>query len=164
MARPKKTKKRAAPKRRRSMGAVGSKSTLMNTAKLAVGLAAGSIVATALDRNLSRMNPKLLNIAKIVGGVAFTDSANNLIKGAAFGIAASGSIGLAANVGLLQRAQSFLGGVFEDQYMIDENVNGIGISDFVSGLPSNEVVQTPMSDDGMNWNPGTLGSAMGLGS
>ena len=162
----KKTTKKSAPKRRRSMGAVGSKSSLMNTVKLAAGLAAGSIIATALDKNLRAVNPKLVNVGKIVGGVMFTNSTNSLFKGMAFGVAASGSIGLAANVGLLQKAQSFLGGVFEDQLSLDDGMNGIDINDYVSGLPSGNVVQTPMmEDDGYNWNPGALGRApMGLGS
>ena len=150
--------------RRRSMGSIhASKHSLVNGGKLLVGLALGGIVSSSISRVFPTLNPKIISAGKMVAGVMISHNHNPIMSGVGYGIAAEGAIQFSHSLGLLQKAQQYLSGVFDDQ----ANVNGIGISQFVSGLDSEDTVQVPGTHQfnyNDPYNTGTLGRMMGLGS
>ncbi len=172
MAKKKKTHKRT-HHRRRGMGAIHT-GNLMHTLTEFAGAGVGGLLATAIQRRATTLNPKLLNAGQIVAGVMFRNNKHTFVRGAALGLGTAGMIGFAHDVGLIHGIDEIVAGVFPDgggdfemqtQHGIPNGsyVNGLQNGSFVAGGGAEEVPyyhNMPLNDP---YNPGVLTGVGALG-
>ena len=170
MAKKRKTSKKSPARRstkRRSMGAIGSKTGFKNLLPMIGGLVVGAVGATAIDKATARFNlsPRIVGIGKMALGLYMTGSDQPLFRGLGFGVASSGAIQTASGIGLLGGLANRISGIIDDAVgglPSDGNyLGGIETDAYLSGTDAGS--EYPFNDP---YNPGVLGSAVmpGMGS
>lgn len=102
MARKKKKSGSHRPKHHgRRVGAIKHEG-LMSDAMSLVGLVGGTVVATAVQRHMTSISPKIISGIQIVGGIMLKSHfPSPLMQGVGWGVASAGAIGVASEFGVI---------------------------------------------------------------
>lgn len=138
MARKKKVTHHKRTTHRRRVGAVHS-AGLMHSAEILLGLVAGGVINTGIQRQLHSVNPKIISVVQMVGGMWLTRKASPIIQGFGFGTAGAGAINLTHEMGLLNGVEDMMSGMFgqKDNYFIPEAQGGLDNGRMVNGIDNN---------------------------
>lgn len=139
-----------------------NKHALMDDAMGLLGLAAGQIASTTLQRQMTSMNHKVVGGIQIVGGMMLKHhSKGHFMQGLGWGIAGAGTIGVAHDIGLIHGVDTLCDQVFNrsmspggPQNMIPPhqevnipgrsgpmpNVSGMNNFDYMSGINNFEMM------------------------
>ena len=119
------------------IGAVGSRDLEGKVVALA-GVVIGSSVAAVMQRNLTSVNPKLLAVGQMIGGMWATGKVSPLIQGIGWGVAGAGALNLTHEVGLIHGLDDLVSGTYQalpagGGYMIAP-MSGISNDSRMSGI------------------------------
>lgn len=130
--------------RRRRMSGVGS--GVGHELQELIGLVAGNIAATIVQRQATTINPKIVSILEMGGGYMLKKHAHTpLMTGFAYGLMSAGAIGLTHEVGLIHGVEDFVNGLGDGGYIESEHMHGLGNESYsvggsVGGLGNEEHV------------------------
>jgi hypothetical protein len=138
MARRKKTHRKT--HRRRRIGSAGG--GIGNDAMQAVGLVAGSVAATVMQRTLSSMDSKIVSGGQIVAGFLLKKHGKSpFMEGMGWGVMGAGAIGLTHEVGLIHGINDMVSGLMNpgmDEYeynpYAEREMRGLGNGQRVAGM------------------------------
>ncbi len=137
MAKRKKTTKHR-PHRRRRMSGVGA--GLGHDAMEAVGLVAGSVLATVAQRQLTTMSPKLVAGAEVIAGIMLKRHANSpFMSGVGWGVMGAGAIGIAHDFHVIAGVEDFVNGI-SGGGTYETDMRGLGNESYVAGLHNSAYV------------------------
>jgi hypothetical protein len=163
MAHRKKSKSKKHSRRRR-IGATGGR--LQGDAMQVVGVVAGSVAATVMQRSLSSLDPKVVSAGQLVGGFLIKNNAKTpLMEGIGWGVLGAGAIGLTHEVGLIKGIDDMVAGMMNpgmEDYYEDMgnyggyNMRGINNSSRVAGI-SNGARIAGDADDSSTYNIPPMG-------
>lgn len=110
MAKRKKAHHKPTRRRSRRMSGIGT-GKLGEGLMEAVGLVAGSIVATVMQRQLTSINPKIVSGGQLLGAIMLRPHAKTpLMQGVAYGIMSAGAIGITHELGVIHGIDDLVSG------------------------------------------------------
>jgi hypothetical protein len=84
---------------------------LMDTLQTGAGLVVGTMVGTMAQKYFTSVNSKIVSGVSLAVGIMNTHRPNKIVSGAAWGLAASGAIGLAHETGILHGVDEMVSGM-----------------------------------------------------
>jgi len=138
-------KRRSTTRRRKMSGLPGG---MMGTMEDVLGMAAGAVLATAVQRQATQFNPKIVALLGIGAGVFGKHHFKGpFMQGAANGVITVSAVHLVHDVGIIHGVENMMAGLFDGvagpgdtRETIEFPVNGFNNMQMVAGLDNMNTV------------------------
>jgi hypothetical protein len=109
-----------------------------------VGLVAGNIAGTVIQRQLTTISPKLISGGQLVGGYLIKKKMHgNFMQGVGLGLMSAGAIGLTHEFGVIRGVEDFVNGIddgINGSYLDYDQMHGLSNENSMSGLNNSAMV------------------------
>ena len=123
----------------------GISSSLGHEAMEVLGLVAGNVGATIMQRQATTLNPKIVSGGQIVVGYFVKKHAKApFMSGVGYGLMSAGAIGLTHEIGIIHGVEDFVSGLYGGQTYVETEtempMRGISNHDTMSGISNGSMM------------------------